>query len=75
MFGKRKTLRSGDPAWDGQEFDLDDPRIPPEIRAQAPTYAGFNIFWSFHFCDTDTGGEWWLFDDAGQLVDAIWLKD
>lgn len=75
MFGRRKIIRSGDPDWDGREFDLDDPRVPPAIRALIPTYAGFNEFWSLYFCDTDAGGEWWLFDDAGDLVDAIWAVD
>jgi hypothetical protein len=31
--------------------------------------------WELYFADTRLGGEWWLFDDTGELIDAFWLEE
>jgi hypothetical protein len=64
--------RSGQPEWDGQRFALDDPRIPEGIRAAASKMAEpFDSLW---FTDTREGGEWYLMDDAGELIEVFWLE-
>ena len=72
IFGHKKTMRSGQPAWNGQSFALDDPRIPESIRQSAAALAQSGS--TLCFADTETGGEWWLLDDTGELVEAFWLE-
>jgi len=63
--------RSGLPEWDGQQFALNDPRIPEGIRAAANRMVSEgDTFW---FNDTREGGEWWLMDDSGELIESFWL--
>lgn len=71
-FGHKNTLRSGQPNWDGMRFGFDDPRIPESIRQRVAAMA--QPFWELYFTDTDMGGEWWLLDDTGELVEAFWLE-
>lgn len=72
IFGHKKTLRSGHPAWDGLCFNVHDPKIPEPIRQSAAALA--QPGWTLCFADTETGGEWWLFDNCGELVEAFWLE-
>lgn len=72
IFGHKKTLRSGQPAWDGQSFALYDPRIPAPIRQRVAAVA--RAGWELYFADTKAGGEWWLLDEAGELVETFWLE-
>ena len=69
---RQNNPRSGQPEWDGQQFDFDDPRIPLPIRQQVLrlTQPG----WELYFADTDAGGEWWLFDESENLIEAFWLE-
>jgi hypothetical protein len=64
-----KKIRCGQPEWDGQAFALDDPRIPPGIRLALAKIAdtGDTVF----FSDNDQGGEWWLLDANGELIEAF----
>jgi len=71
IFGSRH-LRSGQPEWDGQQFALDDPRIPLSIRQQLASIAGPGD--ALYFAETAQGGEWWLLDDEGELIEAFWLS-
>jgi len=71
IFGSR-PLRSGQPEWDGQQFALDDPRIPLPIRQDVAKIARAGN--ELYFSDTDKGGEWWLLDDEGELIEAFWLS-
>jgi hypothetical protein len=73
IFRKPKYVRSGQPSWDGQCFAFDDPRIPESIRRRVLEMAGPG--WELNFTDTQEGGEWWLFDDAGELAEGFWLED
>lgn len=63
--------RCGLPEWNGQQFAIDDPRIPLPIRQQVARLA--EPGWTLHFADTAQGGEWWLLDDAGELIESFWL--
>ncbi len=65
------SIRCGNPEWDGQSFELDDPLIPAPIReaVSALYQAGYELY----FTDTGQGGEWWLMD-GDNLVDAFWLE-
>lgn len=72
IFGRRKTVRSGRPEWDGQSFDFLDPRVPEDIRRRVQATARPD--WELYFNDTDEGGEWWLLDSDGELVEAFWLE-
>jgi len=72
IFGRKKTLHSGLPAWDGLRFEFNDPRVPESIRQSVAVMAQAD--WELYFSDTDTGGEWWLLDDMGDLVEAFWLE-
>ncbi len=65
-------VRDGLPEWDGQRFELDDPRIPENIRKSVAKVA--SSLDSLYFCDTARGGEWWLVDDAGELIEVFWSK-
>jgi len=67
-----KLLRSGLPEWDGQQFAFDDPRVPQAIRQQVLRLALPD--WKLYFADTEAGGEWWLFDESENLVEAFWLE-
>lgn len=71
IFGSRHQ-RSGQPEWDGQQFDFDDPRIPLPIRQEVEKMARAGD--ELYFADTDEGGEWWLLDDEGELIEAFWLS-
>jgi hypothetical protein len=73
MFFRKKYLRSGEPEWDGECFAFDDPRIPEEIRTRVSETAGPG--WELYFADTRQGGEWWLLDDAGELMEAFWVEE
>jgi len=66
-----KRLRSGLPEWDGRQFAHDDPRVPLPIRQQVARRGMPD--WALYFADTAQGGEWWLLDDEGELIDAFWL--
>lgn len=66
-----KHLRSGLPEWDGQQFAVDDPRIPLPIRQQIAHRA--EPGWELYFADTAHGGEWWLLDADGGLIESFWL--
>jgi len=70
MFNSKRP-RSGLPEWDGQQFAFDDPRIPLPIRQSviSKAQAGDTLY----FADTETGGEWWLMNNAGELIEAFWL--
>jgi len=72
MFFAKKPNPCGDPAWDGMRFGFDDPRIPEPIRQSVGQVAqmGDMLF----FAATPEGGEWWLLDADGELVEAFWLK-
>lgn len=72
ILGRKKTLRSGLPAWDGLSFDFNDPRIPAPIRQRVAAVA--RAGWELYFADTDAGGEWWLLDNTGELAEAFWLE-
>lgn len=64
--------RSGQPEWDGQQFALNDPRIPESIRVAVGRIAAEgDALW---FSDTKKGGEWWLIDAFGDLIEAFWLE-
>lgn len=67
-----KIIRSGRPEWDGQAFDLSDPRIPPSIARAVRKMASAGD--TLYFADTDAGGEWWLIDEAGELLESFWLE-
>jgi len=69
---KAKYLRSGLPEWDGQQFAMDDPRIPLPIRQSVDNLAEAND--TLYFADTDNGGEWWLIDADGELRESFWLE-
>jgi len=71
FFGKQ-TKRSGLPEWDGQAFDLDDQRIPAEIREAASNLASPAD--KLYFVETAAGGEWWLIDATGELIESFWLE-
>jgi hypothetical protein len=73
IFGHKKSLRSGLPAWDGLRFEFDDPRVPESIRQSVATMAQAD--WELYFADTREGGEWWLLDDTGKLIEAFWLEE
>lgn len=64
--------RMGDLEWDGQAFDLDDPRIPRPIREAARQRAEPGDV--FYFTNTVSGGEWWQVSADGELVEAYWLE-
>lgn len=64
--------RSGLPEWDGQQFAFDDPRVPLPIRQQVLRLA--QPGWELYFAETDSGGEWWLFDEWENLVETFWLE-
>lgn len=70
--GVNALPRSGDPSWDGHAFDLDDVRIPVPIRTKVQEMATPGC--TLYFADTDEGGEWWLLDADGELVEAFWLE-
>jgi len=74
FFNRKKPVCNGDPGWDGQRFELDDPRVPEAIRYHAWTFKGCNAEWHFYFGATDRGGEWWLFDEFDEWVDGLWLE-
>jgi len=64
--------RSGRPEWDGQQFALNDPRIPASIRVAPGRIASVgDMLW---FCHTKDGGEWWLMDAFGDLIESFWLE-
>jgi hypothetical protein len=67
-----RAIPSGDPAWNVQEFSVDDPRIPSPIRASVRRdwQPGCHLF----FADTKKSGEWWLLDEEGELIEAYWLE-
>ena len=68
-----EPLRNGRPEWDGQEFSYDDPRIPPAIRQSVAPIAQTDD--RLYFSDTKEGGEWWLLDGEGELVESFRLVD
>lgn len=68
---KPKAIPCGEPEWHGMEFDIDDPRIPEQIRRMVTR--DYRPGYSLYFCNTDLGGEWWLLD-GGDLVEAYWLR-
>ncbi|SMB22490.1 protein of unknown function [Sterolibacterium denitrificans] len=70
MFWK-KPIRCGDPAWYGLDFAIDDARIPESIRASIAH--DYRPGYTLYFANTDEGGEWWLLDEAGDIVEAYWL--
>lgn len=67
---KEKPMRSGLEEWDGEEFALDDPRIPTSIKARVlyDYRSGYQLF----FADTKNGGEWWLMKNE-ELIGAYWV--
>lgn len=67
-----RILPSGRPEWDGQAFDLNDPRVPPGIAQAARQRASPDD--TLHYAHTREGGEWWLLDGDGELVEAFWLE-
>ncbi|MDR2366056.1 MAG: hypothetical protein LBD68_09450 [Zoogloeaceae bacterium] len=72
FFSRVRAIPSGDPAWDEQEFAVDDPRIPAPIRASVlrDWQPGDRLY----FIDTKEGGEWWLLDERGELIEVYWLE-
>lgn len=68
-----RHLRSGLPEWDGRQFAHDDPRVPLPIRQQVARR--IEPGWALYFADTAQGGEWWLLDDAGELIESFWLTE
>ncbi|WP_428828319.1 hypothetical protein ACLIKD_10690 [Azonexus sp. IMCC34842] len=72
MFNSKRP-RSGLPEWDGQQFAFDDPRIPLPIRQSLARLAQADD--RLYFADTDTGGEWWLLDEAENLIESFCLRD
>lgn len=71
LFGK-KVQRSGEPEWDGQAFAFDDPRVPPGVREAVAELASPGD--TLYFADSDEGGEWWLLDAEGGLIESFWLE-
>lgn len=67
-----EPLRSGRPEWDGQQFACDDPRIPLAIRQSVAQMAQADD--RLYFADTKEGGEWWLLDGKGGLIESFWLE-
>lgn len=57
--------------WHGEEFSLDDPRVPEEIRQRIREDfgEGFQLFYTH----TRDGGEWRLID-GDELLEAYWLE-
>jgi hypothetical protein len=72
-FFRPRLIRSGQPEWDWEQFPLDDPRIPEGILERIRAMAGPG--WAVCFTDTPQGGEWWLIDRDGELIEAFWLED
>jgi len=69
---RRPSKQPRHPEWDGEAFDLDDPRIPPAIlRDVLSMYSEDDTLF---YADTDEGGEWWLIDSDDNLVEAFWLE-
>jgi len=66
-----ERIRCGDPAWDGQAFELDDARVPDSIRVAVR--ALYRPGDTLYFADTEPGGEWWLMDGE-KLIEAFWLE-
>jgi hypothetical protein len=72
LFSFLKTpIRCGEAEWDGQEFDIEDARIPEPIRAAVAR--DYRLGYALYFADTKEGGEWWLLDGEN-LIEAYWLK-
>jgi hypothetical protein len=72
LFSQVRVIPRGDPAWDEQEFAIDDPRIPAPIRESVLRVwqPGCRLY----FIDTKEGGEWRLLDEEGELIEAYWLE-
>ena len=70
FFNSKKPTRSGNPEWDGQAFQLDDPRIPAPVREAASVICQPGN--TLYFIDTDLGGEWWLMH-GDELIEAFGL--
>ena len=66
-----RHLRSGLPEWDGRQFAHDDPSVPLPIRQQVAALAEPDG--KLYFADTPQGGEWWLLDAEGGLIESFWL--
>lgn len=63
--------RCGLPEWHGQEFDIEDERIPAPVRALVAK--DYRLGYALYFHDTAKGGEWWLLDGC-DLIETYWLK-
>lgn len=62
----------GKPEWHGVAFPVTAGEIPASIREAAVAMAGREAeLWYHH---SDDGGEWWLLDASGELLEAFWLK-
>ncbi len=64
--------RTGHPEWDGQAFALNDPRIPSGIALAANAIASVGD--TLHYAHTKHGGEWWLLDAEGELIESFWQE-
>ena len=67
-----KPPRCGEPEWDGQQFAVDDPRIPLPIRQSVASLPQAED--RLYFANNDRGGEWWLIDGNGELRESFWLE-
>lgn len=66
--------RPMDDLWDEDTpIPPDHPLVPEPVREAAAPYIEAGCV--MHRVQTCTGIEWWLFDQGGDLVEAIWLKN
>jgi len=61
----------GVPEWDGQHFEIDDPRVPGAVRARVKRLPldQYHLF----YANTTSRGEWWLMV-GDELVKAYWQE-
>ncbi|HIJ23745.1 MAG: hypothetical protein HON68_11020 [Gammaproteobacteria bacterium] len=69
MFWKKKPQE--EPWPEEQPIPLDHPLVPEEIRVAVMEYLSLGD--QLHRVPTDSGVEWWLLDDEGELIDAFWV--
>ncbi len=57
--------------WDGQHFEIDDPRVPEAVRERVKRLPldQYHLF----YASTSSRGEWWLMV-GDELVDAYWQE-
>lgn len=65
------STNGGVSAWDGQQFDVDDPRVPEVVRARIKSLHldKYQLF----YASAPKRGEWWLMV-GDELVDGYWVE-